>query len=103
MIFDKNSIDYQINIFTFHEMEDCVPMTRPERYALRYWVRSGHDVESNPWDYRDSDGMMLNYLQAYRIHNGYSSGPWDCWRGPEPLLLWDDEKKRFYSSDEESF
>ena len=48
MIYDKRSIDYQVNVFSLHEMEEVVPMTLRERSCLRRWVRSGHELESNP-------------------------------------------------------
>jgi hypothetical protein len=89
MRFLKHSIDYQINMEAFHEMEDCVPMTRKERSALCSWVKQGYDIETNPWEFTDSDGWPLNYLRAYRLHHGYSSGPWDEWRGPEDEMMWD--------------
>ena len=76
---DKDSIDYQVNLVALQEMEEVVPMTLRERCCLRKWVRQGNDVESNPWNYMDSDGTPLNYLQAFRIRFGYSSGPWDYW------------------------
>lgn len=100
MIYDKDSVDYQINIWSLREMEEIVPMTLFERKCLRRWVRSGHDLESNPWDYLDSDGMPLNYLQAHRIKYGYASGPWDSWKGPEYQTLWSEELKRFLRKDE---
>ena len=75
-------------------------MTLRERSCLRRWVRSGHELESNPWGLLDSDGMPLNYLQAYRIEYGYSSGPWDYWKGPERQPLWCDERKCFLRKDE---
>ena len=81
MKLDKTSIDYQMNLEELREMEECVPMTLPERHAIRKWVHDGNDVESNPWDYRDGDEVQLNFLQAFRLEFGYSSGPWDCWRG----------------------
>ena len=62
MIYDKRSIDYQVNVFSLHEMEEVVPMTLRERSCLRRWVRSGHELESNPWGLLDSDGMPLNYM-----------------------------------------
>lgn len=71
---DKDSIDYQVNLVALQEMEEAVPMTLRERQCLRKWVRKGNEVESNPWNYMDSDGMPLNYLQAFRIRFGYSSG-----------------------------
>ena len=76
---DKDSIDYQVNLVALQEMEEVVPMTLRERCCLRKWVRQGNEVESNPWNYMDSDGTPLNYLQAFRIIFGYSSGPWDYW------------------------
>jgi hypothetical protein len=100
MIYDKNSIDYKVNIWSLHEMEEIVPMTLYERKYLRKWVRSGHEIDSNPWGYFDSDGMPLNYLQAYRLKYGYSSGPWDCWTGPENQILWCDDLKCFLPKDE---
>ena len=75
-------------------------MTLRERSCLRRRVRSGHELESNPWGLLDSDGMPLNYLQAYRIEYGYSSGPWDYWKGPERQPLWCDERKCFLRKDE---
>ena len=100
MKYDKNSVDYQINIQALQEMEGIVPMTLPERRLIRRWVHKGHELESNPWNYADSDGYPLNYLQAYRLEFGYSSGPWDYWKGPDTQLLWDDVHKCFRSHDE---
>lgn len=48
----------------------------------------------------DSDGMPLNYLQAFRIRFGYSSGPWDYWKGSDTQLLWDEQSHCFLSKDE---
>ena len=100
MIYDKNSIDSQVNLWSLHEMEEVVPMTLYERKYIRRWVRSGHEIESNPWGYRDSDGYLMNYLQAYRMKYGFSSGPWDCWTGPETQTMWCDERKCFLPKDE---
>lgn len=100
MRYDRNSIDYHINMEAFHEMEDCVPMTKTERSALRLWVKKGFDIDTNPWDYSDSDGMPLNYLQAYRLEYGYSSGPWDNWKGPDTQIYWDDTQKCFIPKDD---
>ena len=97
---DRYSIDYQINLQALEEMEAIVPMTVVERSALRKWVRQGHEIESNPWGYSDSDGYPLNYLQAFRLTYGYSSGPWDYWKGPETQLLWDESAKCFRSMEE---
>lgn len=97
MIADRNSIDYKIAMDNLHWMENVVPMTRSERLSLRTWVSQGNDIESNPWDYRDPDGMQLNYLQAFRLEHGYSGGPWDNWKGPETQLFWDNELKKFIS------
>lgn len=100
MRYDKHSIDYQINMETFHEMNECVPMTNPERTALRNWIKKGYDFNTNPWDFLDSDGLPLNYLQAYRLKFGYSSGPWDYWKGPENQLYWDEIKKQLIPKDD---
>ena len=35
MRYDKQSIDYQVNMVALHEMEEFVPMTNPERAAVR--------------------------------------------------------------------
>ena len=95
MRFGRNSADYQDNMEAFYEMDIFIPMTRDERMALRSWARRGYDVNTNPWDYTDCDGWPLNYLQAYRLKNGYSSGPWDYWRGAAEQPLWDDTAKCF--------
>ncbi|HWT75811.1 MAG TPA: hypothetical protein VN258_13995 [Mobilitalea sp.] len=100
MMYDKKSISYQINQEALHEMEECVPMTLEERKCIRHWVNKGHELESNPWEYTDSDGMPLNFLQAYRLEIGYSSGPWDYWKGPEHQPYWNDDLKCFFSKDE---
>lgn len=100
MRFDKDSAEYDVNIYALQEMEEVVPMTLPERNALRKWARSGYDIESNPWNYTDAMGYELNYLQAYRIEYGYSSGPWDFWNGPMTQTLWDERRKCFIPKDE---
>lgn len=100
MRYDKHSIDYQVNLDALHEMEKCVSITKPERDAIRTWVRKGYELESNPWNYLDSDGMLLNYLHAYRLHYGYSSGPWDDWRGPDTQTYRDDTRKCFIPKEE---
>ncbi|MFR0848614.1 MAG: hypothetical protein ACLSG9_12120 [Eubacterium sp.] len=69
---DKNSMDYQLNLLALEEMENLVPMTLHERTCIRKWVKSGHEIESNPWHYLDADGMPLNYLQAFRLKYGIS-------------------------------
>lgn len=96
---DKDSIDYQVNLVALQEMEEAVPMTLRERRCLRKWVYKGNEVESNPWNYMDSDGMPLNYLQAFRIRFGYPSGPWDYWKGSDIELLWDEQRHCFLSRD----
>ena len=84
---DKNSMDYQLNLLALEEMENLVPMTLHERTCIRKWVKSGHEIESNPWHYLDADGMPLNYLQAFRLKYGYPSGPWNYWKGPDEQFL----------------
>lgn len=93
MEYMPQTIDYQVNILALKEMEEIVPMTIHERNRLRRWVRAGHELDSNPWHYSDSDGYPLNYLHAFRLKYGYSSGPWDYWKGPDSQGLWDDEMK----------
>ena len=100
MRYPRNSNDYQDNMYAFYEMEDLIPMTRSERNSLRHWATQGNDVETNPWEYTEADGTPLNYLQAFRLKNGYSSGPWDYWKGPLNHLYWDDLAKSFISTEE---
>lgn len=100
MIYEQNSFDYQMNKAAFREMIDIVPMTRPERKALRIWVNTGNDLSDNPWNYRDSDGLPMDYLQAYRLRFGYHSGPWDHWKGPDTHICWDETCNRFIPSDD---
>ena len=95
----KHSIDYQFNMEAFHEMERCIPMTVSERNALRSWVKRGNDIETNPWEFTDSDGWPLNYLRAYRLRNGYSSGPWDNWKGPFDEPMWDITTQKYIPYD----
>ena len=64
MIYERNSLDYQMNKAAFREMLDIVPMTIPEWNALRIWVNTGNGLSDNPWNYRDSDGLPMDYLQA---------------------------------------
>lgn len=97
MKIDRNTIDYKISMDNLRWMEAIVPMTLSERLSLRSWVMQGNDIESNPWDYLDFDEMQLNYLEAFLLENGYSSGPWDYWRGPENQPFWDNEHKTFIS------
>lgn len=60
-------IDQQIRLEALRELEEDIPMTLPERDKVRRWVRSGHDVETNPWGYTDGEGYPLNYLEALRM------------------------------------
>ncbi len=96
MIYKKGSVDYQINMESLREMEEIVPMTSSERARLRIWVKSGHDVDSNPWDYFTESGTEMNYLQALRITSGVSHGPWDDWEYDVPYK-WDSSHKHLFS------
>jgi len=98
--YNKNSLEYQVNRQTLYEMEECIPMTRRERNCLRKWVRKGYAPDINPWDYYDSEGYPLNYLKAFRLEYGYSSGPWDYWKGPENQTYWCEDLKCFLSQGE---
>lgn len=93
--FPRDSVDFEVNLDSLHEMEEVVPMTLSERAHLRKWVHSGHDIDSNPWGYLDGDDYLMNYLQAYRLEFGFSSGPWDYWKGPESQGFWDKDSKCF--------
>ena len=42
----------------------------------------------------------MNFLEALRLRCGYSSGPWDYWKGPDSQGLWDDGNKCFRYRDE---
>ena len=79
MIYKKGSIDYAVNLESLREMEMIVPMTSYEREDLRRWVKSGHDIDSNPWHYYEADYSEMNYLKARRILFGASHGFWDSW------------------------
>jgi len=59
--------DYSTNIDNMIDYITHTDMTQRERYELKNWVYKGNDISSNPWDYRDKDGLLLDYLQAYRI------------------------------------
>ena len=78
---DILSADYQTNLESLREMENLIPMTLHERNAIRKWVHSGHDPESNPWEYFDADGESVNFIEAFRLEFGYAEGPWDFWKG----------------------
>ena len=84
MIYDKDSIDYQINVIAMHELEEFIPMTKRERKLFHKWVYSGHDPETNPWGYYDSNGYQMCYIEAFRLEYGYCCGPWDYWKGSNP-------------------
>ena len=97
MVFDKTSIEYQLNKEALREMEEVVPMLPCERNAIRKWVRMGHEVESNPWGYYDADGFMLNYLQAFRINSGCL---WDHLNGSDDPGFWSVDRRSFTPLDE---
>lgn len=100
MIYDKDSVDYQMNLVALEEIENFIPMTKRERQCIRRWVKRGHDPDTNPWNFMDSDGFPLGYLQAFRIQYGYSCGPWDYWKGSEHQPCWCDDLKCFLPKDE---
>ena len=100
MKFPKKSLEYSINLQALYEMEEVVPMTSIERRYLRQWVKSGHDIETNPWNSIDEFGYQLNYLRAFRLEFGISSGPWDFWKGPDAEPDWDAVRNRFNKPDE---
>ena len=87
MRYQRDSDDFKINRVACREMEEVVPMTSIERSQLRHWVLTGHDLDSNPWDYFEPDRSPMNYLKALRIRCGYSHGPWDSWEYAVHLIL----------------
>lgn len=93
MRYTRGSIDYAVNVESLRKMEEVVPMTSYERSRLRNWVKDGHDVESNPWNFLNDDGSDMNYLKAFRIRFGYSHGPWDSWEYSVPWKI--DSSGRF--------
>ncbi len=95
MVYKKGSIDYQANLEAMYQLENVVPMTLQERDALRRWVRNGHDIDSNPWHYFESDRSQMTFLKARRILFGASHGPWDSWEFETPWLL-DHEKNTLF-------
>ncbi len=82
----RGSVDYNVNLVSMHEMEEAVPMTAHERQCLRNWAKSGHDIDSNPWNYFEPDFSEMNYLKARRIKFGMSHGPWDSWEYDTPVI-----------------
>ena len=48
MIYDKDSMYYQLNQAELEDMERHVLKTVRERTTIRFWVRRRHSVESNP-------------------------------------------------------
>ncbi len=95
MRYKKGSVDYAVNLEALREMEEVVPMTRHERECLRNWARSGHDIDSNPWHYHESDHREMNYLKARRIIYGASHGAWDSWEFDLPWITTLDGKELF--------
>lgn len=77
----KHTIDYELNMQELREFEEQAPMTLRERAEIRKWVKRGYTIDSNPWHEMDFDDQEMNFLQAYRIHNGYKEGYWDYWKG----------------------
>lgn len=55
MIYDNLSNNCQINLKSLYEMEEFVPMAKPEHDALRRWGKK----EDTDWNYLDSNGMLL--------------------------------------------
>lgn len=86
MRFNKHSLDYEVNLEALHEIEELIPMTLHERECLRGWARSGHPVDSNPWNYCEGDGIQLNYLLAFRLRYGFPSRTWETWVGEHYVL-----------------
>ena len=92
MRYPKHSVDYVVNLETLHEMEEVVPMTLHERECVRSWVKSGHPLETNPWNYSSGDGCLLDYLQAFRIHYGFPC-QFSRYSFCDSYYVWDDKRK----------
>ena len=75
MIYQNNTFEYRMNLAAFRDLEEA------------HWILTGHDLDSNPWDYFEPDGSPMNYLKALRIRCGYSHGPWDSWEYAVYLIL----------------
>ena len=87
MRYRRGSVDYSVNLESLREMEEVVPMTLHERDCLKNWVKGGHDIDSNPWHYFESDHREMNYLKARRILFGASHGTWDTWEYASPWVV----------------
>ena len=79
MKYSKGSPEFEFNLDAMHEMEDHIPMTRPERESLHFWVQHGHDIDTNPWKVFFFFFSLMNFLKALRVLQGYPHGPWDSW------------------------
>ena len=86
MRFVKGSPEFEYNVDAMHDLEDLVPMTRPERKLLHYWVVFGNDIYTNPWRIFEPDGSPMSFLKALRIRQGYSHGPWDSWEYADCII-----------------
>lgn len=86
MKFTKGTLEFEYNLDAMHELEDCVPMTRPERTLLHYWVQFGNDIDTNPWKIFEPDGSPMGFLKALRVHQGFPHGPWDSWEYADCIL-----------------
>ena len=96
MKYAKGSIEYEMNCASLREMLEAIPMTLSEQSRLQWWVREGHDINSNPWKCFEPDGSSMNYLKAFRILFGAPHGPWDSWEY-ETYLILDRSKKHLLS------
>ena len=86
MRYARGTLEFNANMDAYFEMDEFVPMTRGERILLRYWVRDGNDIDSNPWRISEPDGSPMNFLKALRAHQGCSPGPWDSWEYDEYIM-----------------
>ena len=86
MRYARGTPEFNANMDAYVEMDEFVPMTRDERILLRYWVRDGHDIETNPWKIYEPDGTLMGFLKALRVHRGCSHGPWDSWEYADCIM-----------------
>ena len=62
MTYAKGTPEFEYNLDLMHEFEDCVPMTRPERKLLHYWVQYGNDINSGISFFNDLHYALADYM-----------------------------------------
>ena len=65
-----SSFEKQLMSEQLSEYESQYHLSRQERLLLRLWVRSGNDINSNPWNYEYGDGWKMDFICALRMDEG---------------------------------